>query len=222
MPTNVASAKNTNTINVKVVVGDVAKKKKPRRKAAPSANDESPPAPAPAPSVTYNNYTEHRGGPSRRPYDEVDSSVVMEQEQALSGLISNFATFQQDRINLLTRLQQEMQDIISTTEGTDQTMPPPAAPDVPEHGAQPQEPHRAEAFAAPPTQEIETQTPSALPASPSGGRARRSLRNAMLNEGVIRPDQNVTPYRREAYLHWVNAGRPPGDIPNFTSQGVNE
>jgi len=231
MPTNVntATAKNTNTINVKVTVGDI-KKKKPRRRAAPSTSDDSPPPPS---TNVVQNTTElilpdsypgprSGGSMSNRPYDVPDGGVGAVQEAVPSGLASNYAAFQDSRARYFMSLQEQMQELLGS-DSTDQTVAPPNAQDVPQHGAQPQEQesHRAEAFSAPPTREVmETQTPSALPAGPSRAREQRNLREAMLDDGVIRANQHVTPYRREAYLHWVNTGRHAGSKPDFTSQGT--
>ena len=223
MPTNINTATNKNHINIKVVVGDVSKKRKPRRRAAPSGDDDSPPPTAPPPTIIVNN-TGTRSGSSmgNRPYDTVDGSNGMEQEVPPSGLASNYAEYQASRARYFMSLQEQMEGLLGS-DSTDQTVAPPNAPDMPDHGAQepePPAPHRAESFAAPPTQEMETQTPSALPAGPSRIRERRGLREAMLDDGVIRSNQHVTPYRRESYEHWVNRGRDPNSKPNFTSEGA--
>jgi len=183
MPTNVnknsasaTGAKLTNTINVKVVVGDV-KKKKPRRKAAPSTSADSPPPPPPStivqnymqpsgpqpPANSYPEPTPPRSGASmfNRPYDVANAAVGTENEAVPEGLASNFDAFRDARARYFMSLQEQMEELIET-DGTDQTQPPPSAQDVPLHGAQedaytvqyPDEdppPHRSATFALPPT-----------------------------------------------------------------------
>ena len=62
MPSVKNSATNKNDINIKVIVGDVPKKRKPRRRAAPSGGDPPQPPiinnilPSQQPTQTSNSY----------------------------------------------------------------------------------------------------------------------------------------------------------------------
>jgi len=153
MPTNENknTAKNTNTINVKVVVGDV-KKKKPRRR-APAASEPSvsaPPAvvqnyiqpsgPQPPAQTQANSYPEPtlpRTGASmfNRPYDVADAGVGTENEAVPEGLASNYDAYQETRQRYFMSLQEQMEDLAGT-DYTDLTVAPSEADGSIQHGAQ--------------------------------------------------------------------------------------
>ena len=150
------SATNKNDINIKVIVGDVVKKRKPRRRAAPSGGSSGPSAPqqsvtnnimpSPQPTTQATSYNDPpsmpppplpRSGGSmyNRPYDVVDAGVGTVGEDAPEGLRSNFEAYQATRERYFMSLQEQMEDLAGT-DYTDLTVAPSEADGSIQHGAQ--------------------------------------------------------------------------------------
>jgi hypothetical protein len=146
------SAKNSNTINLRVVIEDTKKKKKPESKrSSPSAGDDSAPPPPPnnyiiqpsaQPQMQATSYPDPplpRSGASmmNRPYDVADAAVGTENEAMPEGLASNFAAYEERRRAVIQALEQELNDAMEW--GPDPAAPGPAMSDSTDRTVAPSE-----------------------------------------------------------------------------------
>jgi hypothetical protein len=142
MTTNRNTATNKNDINIKVVVGDTYKKKKPKPKprAPPSGGNSGPtlqpivnnimPSPQPYSQTTsyYDSQPPPQPPPQRsgasmfnRPYDVADAGVSTVGEDLPEGLASNYAAYQENRARYFMSLQEQMEELVGNDAGTDST-----------------------------------------------------------------------------------------------------
>jgi len=138
---NTNTAKNANTINVKVVVGDTSKKPARKRRSAPKSDESQPPPPpptvvnyiqpSPQPPAQTNSYpapSQPRSGASmfNRPYDVADAGVGTEAEAVPEGLASNYEAMEEQRRAVIRNLEQELEAQMTWADVVPDSQPAPA------------------------------------------------------------------------------------------------